>query len=355
MRYIVIGAGAVGGSIGASLFAAGSEVVLVARGEHRDRIAEAGLEFATPRGTENLRVPVVAGPDELDLEPDDVLIVAVKVQDSLATLDEWSGRPVTGGGTAGTELPVVCAQNGVEGERIALRRFARVYGMCVVLPAGYLTPGRITAIGDPEVGALTIGRYPTGSDGLVHRISADLRQANIAGYPSTTVMRWKYAKLLANLGNAVEAICGPVEGEAAVALLRRARSEGEHALKVAGIDYADPAENGGVHLRLRTGEIAGQPRAGGSTWQSLTRGAGSVEADYLAGEIVLIGRLGGIPTPVNETLNRIADEMSRRGLAPGSRTAEELLVLVDEAAVRAEARTDEVTLLPAQQASSVSR
>jgi len=353
MRYIVIGAGAVGGSIGASLFAAGSEVVLVARGEHRDRIAAAGLEFATPRGTEILRVPVVAGPDELDLEPDDVLIVAVKVQDSLAALDQWSSRPVAGGGTAATELPVVCAQNGVEGERIALRRFARVYGVCVVLPAGYLTPGRITAIGDPEVGTLTIGRYPTGSDDLVDRICADLRQANIAGYPSTAVMRWKYAKLLANLGNAVEAICGRVEGETAVALLRRARTEGEHALRVAGIDYADPVENDGVHLRLSTGQVAGQPRAGGSTWQSLSRGAGSVEVDYLAGEIGLIGRLGGIPTPVNDTLNRVADQMSRRRLAPGSKTAEELLVLVEEAAAKAQTGTGEVTPFPALQRSSV--
>ncbi len=331
MRYIVIGAGAVGGSIGASLFAAGSPVVLVARGAHRDRIAEAGLQFTTPRGTRNLQIPVVSGPEEVDLTLDDVLVVAVKVQNSLEVMEGWSGRPVSGGGTAGTRLPLVCAQNGVEGERIALRRFARVYGMCVVLPASYLAPGRIDAIGHPMVGALTIGSYPTGVDPFVERMCADLRDADIAGYSSTAVMRWKYTKLLANLGNALEAICGSIDGAAAAALLERARAEGELTLRVAGIDYADRAENDGRNLRMETGEIPGRPRPGGSTWQSLTRGTGSLETDYLSGEIALVGRLHGIRTPVNATVSRIAADLAQRREPPGSMSAEQLTVLIDQA------------------------
>ncbi len=47
------------------------------------------------------------------------------------------------------------------------------------------------------------------------------------------------------------------------------------------------------------GEIAGVPRPGGSSWQSLAKGSGTIEADYLNGEIVLLGRLHGVPTPVN--------------------------------------------------------
>lgn len=42
------------------------------------------------------------------------------------------------------------------------------------------------------------------------------------------------------------------------------------------------------------------------------------EADYPNGEIVLLGRLHGVPTPVNELLQREANATARNGLAPGS-------------------------------------
>ncbi|MGH9275276.1 MAG: ketopantoate reductase C-terminal domain-containing protein, partial [Acidimicrobiales bacterium] len=60
------------------------------------------------------------------------------------------------------------------------------------------------------------------------------------------------------------------------------------------------------------------------SWQSLARGTGSIEADTLNGEIVLLGRLRGVPTPVNELLQRTAHELARVGAPPGSMTIDEL-------------------------------
>ena len=81
-------------------------------------------------------------------------------------------------------------------------------------------------------------------------------------------------------------------------------------LRHAGVVVVSPEEDaerrGDV---LRSGDGAWQP--GGSTWQSVQRGAGSVEIDYLSGEIVLLGRLHGIPTPVNELLQRVVAEVAR--------------------------------------------
>jgi 2-dehydropantoate 2-reductase len=65
-------------------------------------------------------------------------------------------------------------------------------------------------------------------------------------------------------------------------------------------------------------------RAGGSSWQSLQRGAGSIEADYLNGEIALLGALHGVPTPVNRLVQRVANELARDGKPPGSITPDEL-------------------------------
>ena len=70
--------------------------------------------------------------------------------------------------------------------------------------------------------------------------------------------------------------------------------------------------------------IDGKRRGGGSTWQSLARGAGSTEADHLNGEIVLQGRLHGVPTPVNAGLQRLARELAAARTPPGSLTAAEV-------------------------------
>lgn len=59
MRYIIIGAGAVGGTIGARLHEGGHDVVLVARGAHLGALRADGLRFGTPQGTRTLRIPAV--------------------------------------------------------------------------------------------------------------------------------------------------------------------------------------------------------------------------------------------------------------------------------------------------------
>src|SRR5438552_9221084 len=165
MRYIVIGAGAIGGTIGGKLAASGHEVVLVARGAHLDALRAKGLTLATPDGTSTLDIPAVAGQAEVSLREDDVLILATKTQDAEPLLTEWAWQPVAGGTVAGGRgaggrvaagsLPVLCAQNGVASERIALRRFRHVYGGCVWMPATHLEPGVVEASGAPRPGCCT--------------------------------------------------------------------------------------------------------------------------------------------------------------------------------------------------------
>jgi 2-dehydropantoate 2-reductase len=316
MRYIVIGAGAVGGTIGARLFQGGHEVVLVARGAHYEALRSGGLRLFTPDATVTLDIPAADGP--VPVRDDDVLILATKSQDTISALAPWPGH-----------LPVVCAQNGVDNERTVLRRFERVYGMCVWLPATHLEPGQVAASGHPHSGMLHIGRYPQGGDELSKQIAADLTQSGFAGVDSPDVMRWKYGKLLGNLGNAVEALCGRAPGHESVA--RRARAEGRAVLDAAGIGYPTTEEERAVRGdRVQVVPIEGMERGGGSSWQSLARSSGSIEADYLNGEIVLIARENGIDAPVNEVLRREANRFARERRAPGSMPVEEATRLIDE-------------------------
>ncbi|MFI8873393.1 ketopantoate reductase family protein [Streptomyces sp. NPDC055243] len=338
MRYIIIGAGAIGGTVGGRLAESGHDVVLVARGAHYEAVREGGLRVTTPDGTVAHRLPVVRTPAELgELRADDVLFLAVKTQDGEAALETWSGRPVAGGGTAGEVLPLVCAQNGVESERIALRRFRRVYGMCVWLPATHVEPGSVSAAGAPYTGILHLGRYPEGTDDTARLISADLEKSRLLSPVVADVMRWKYGKLLANLANAIEAVTGVLSGNDAMALYRQARAEGEAVLAAAGIEAASEREQQEARGdRIRFEPFDGSERGGGSSWQSLSRGTGTIEADYLNGEIALLGRLHGVPTPVNDTLQGVANAFARERRDAGSMPVTELLGLVAQAKERAE-------------------
>jgi 2-dehydropantoate 2-reductase len=318
MRFVVYGAGAVGGVVGARLAQAGQEVVLVARGEHHDAIRDRGLRLVAPDAEPvTLSIPVVSHPAQLDFRDDDVVLLAMKSQHTGTALRALSA-------TAPPSISVVCVQNGVANEPAALRRFEDVYGICVVLPVLHLDPGVVEASAGPVTGILDVGAFPGGVGPRGEKLAAALASATFESVPRDAIMRWKYGKLLNNLGNAVDALCGP-DPDAQV-VQRRAWSEGAGVLTAAGIDFVGPEEDA-----ARRGEgfqwnsEAARSRPGGSSWQSLARGTGSIEADYLNGEIVLLGRLHGLATPVNRLLQQLAGAAAREGRRPGSLPAAELI------------------------------
>ena len=71
--------------------------------------------------------------------------------------------------------------------------------------------------------------------------------------------------------------------------------------------------------------MPGRPRSGGSSWQSLERGTGAIETDYLNGEIVWLGRQHAVDTPANELIRREAVRAARERRPPNTVPARELL------------------------------
>ena len=321
VRLIVYGAGAIGGLVGALLHEQGEDVVLIARGRHAEVIRSSGLTVATPSGSRVVDVPVATEPAEAKVEPEDVVLMTMKSQDTLPALDDLSR-------VAPPSTPLVCLQNGVENERAALRRFEYVYAVCVICPATHLEPGVIESESASIPGLLDIGRYPSGTDERTGVLAEVFRKATFESIERPDIMRWKYRKLLMNVNNAVEVVCHP-PGRARIR--RMAVSEGEACLAAAGIDVAtDEEDEARREGKLDLRPVAGKPRGGGSSWQSLQRGAGSVESDYLNGEITLLGRLHGVPTPVNALLQRLAGELAREKHPPGALSADEFLGLLSD-------------------------
>lgn len=318
MRFVVYGAGAVGGVIGARLFQADHDVVLIARGAHHDAIRDKGLRLICDDEDTTLPVPAVRHPSELIFDESDVVILAMKTQHTSAALGELAAA------ASSAPIAVVCAQNGVENERLALRLFADVYAMCVMCPTGHLEPGVVEAFASPISGLLDLGRYPAGIDERARSIATAIGTATFQSVPRDDIMRWKYAKLITNLSNAANALCG--SGPAIAEISARARDEAERVLRAANIVFAateEDAERRGNLLQMRPyGPGTGR---GSSTWQSLRRGTRSVETDYLNGEIALLGRNVGVPTPVNELLQRLCSDHARLARPPGSLDPAELL------------------------------
>jgi 2-dehydropantoate 2-reductase len=324
MRFVVIGAGAVGGVVGARLHQHGHEVVLVARGAHHDAVRADGLRLVAPEESVTLALTVHPSPAEVEFRDGDVVLLCVKSQDTLGVLQAL--EPVMP-----YDTPIVCLQNGVANEREGLRHFPNVYGVCVVLPAEHLEPGVVIANAAPTTGILDIGCAPTGVDATARAIADAFSSSAFASEPRADVMRWKYSKLLNNLGNAIDALLGSeARAESPGSVSTRARAEGEAVLAAAGIEAASREEDAarrGEMFRWR-GPAAGV-RAGSSSWQSLARGTGAIETDYLNGEIVLLGRLHGVPTPVNAALQRLANDAARRGVAPGTTPVEDVIRAVE--------------------------
>jgi 2-dehydropantoate 2-reductase len=316
VRFAIYGAGGVGGTIGARLFQHGEDVTLIARGSHLDALQRNGLRFRSPDEDVRLRIPVVGHPSALTRSDDLVVVLCMKSQHTVAALDELRRA-------CGIGVTVVCCQNGVANEREASRRFASVYAMVVMLPALHLEPGEVVSYGTGVSGILDVGRFPSGVDDCAREIAARFKRSGFASEPDANVMRQKYAKLLMNLNNALQA--ATVMGEGTEPISRALREEAIACYRAAGIDFADVDE---VRAKRRNGprsaEVKGVARGGGSSWQSIARGTGDIESDYLNGEIVLLGRLHGVPTPVNAVVQQLAQEIVARRLPVASFTLAEI-------------------------------
>jgi 2-dehydropantoate 2-reductase len=317
-RFVVVGAGAIGGVAGGLLTRAGLDVLLVARGEHAAALRRDGLRLHRPEGTEVVHVPIAEDAvTSVAFGDGDVVLLAVKSQDTEAAVRDLAS-------VAPPSTPVVCLQNGLDNERVVLRRFARVLAANVMVPASHTAPGVSVSHSSPVPGIIDVGRFPHGSDALCDDIAAALRRAGFDARADAAVGRWKRAKLLVNVGNAVRALCGTDPPPAR--LLELVGAEARAALRAAGLDWVPADEYAARRAGIVTPRpVPGAPRIGSSTAQSLARGTGSVETDYLNGEIVLLGRLHGVPTPANALVCVAMREAVARGASPGSLAEDALL------------------------------
>jgi 2-dehydropantoate 2-reductase len=104
MKFVVLGAGAIGAYVGAALARGGSNVTLIARGEHLRAMQERGVRIESPRGDFAIQVPATS--DFAAMTDADVVFVGLKANSLPGVARELSKvlRP---------DASVIGAQNGI--------------------------------------------------------------------------------------------------------------------------------------------------------------------------------------------------------------------------------------------------
>jgi 2-dehydropantoate 2-reductase len=305
MKIAVIGAGAVGSSVGALLARAGQDVTLVGRPAHVEAIRHQGAlvvdgylgEFTVPLETS----------ERLDFRPD-LALLTVKTQDVATALRD--NLPALAG------APLVTFQNGVRSDELVAELLPRgqIISAVVRVGANYLTPGRVTLL---QPGALVVGRPFGPRDVQVDEIAQVLNRA-VPTRVSDNIRGAHWLKLIVNLNNALPALtdwpmsrvsADPYLSRLAVRLMR----EGLRVADRAGIQLESlpqiPA--GVIHLvgrlpqplalsmyTLMVRRVETRWPLLGSTLQSVRRGR-PTEIDYLNGEVACLGEQVGVPVPLN--------------------------------------------------------
>lgn len=319
MRFIIYGAGGIGCVVGGHLVRAGYDVLLVGRPGHVKAIKEHGLHLITPTGTHILQIPVVTGPDQIDYKADDVIFLCMKGQNTEEALREL--RAVT------EDVPIFCFQNGVRNEEIAAQYFSKVYGVMVRVSAVYLTDGEVIAHRDPP-GWFVMSCYPQGTDKLVEDVATKLRAAGFLVKTTQDAMPYKWGKLMLNLANAIGAITS-AEPDDTNSIIRAAQQEFRSILTQAGIRWVsgeEQAQEWPETVAPLHGSLNSERHS--STWQSLARNQGTVETEFLNGEVVRLAKQIGGQAPINETLLRISQEMAANREPPGKYTPVQLCKLL---------------------------
>jgi 2-dehydropantoate 2-reductase len=165
-------------------------------------------------------------------------------------------------------------------------------------------------------------------DDIAETAVTQLRAAEFITMVTPDVMPYKWGKLLRNLGNSIGAITDYTGDEIAF-IGRAARQEARDILTRAGIRWVSDKE-----LAEEWPESTSKPRNSiplgpeNSTWQSLARRQGTVEADYLNGEIVRLAKGLGRKAPINEGLLRISYQMATDRERPGKYSPAQLSVML---------------------------
>jgi 2-dehydropantoate 2-reductase len=317
-QIAIIGAGAIGSSLGGLLRRANHDVLLIGRSQHVKAIQNSGLLVD---GVLGRFTTTVQAAEVLQSRPS-VAFLTMKTQDVSTTV--LANLALLQG------IPIVTFQNGVRSDEIvaSLLTKERVVSVVINFHATFLAPGKVTIL---YAGELVIGRPFGPNDAEVNLLATVLRDA----FPvqiSENIGGAHWLKLIVNLNNALPALTDlDFHAVFRVSFLRnlavRVMREALQVVDRAGIRLESlpgiplilaqvlrllPLPLASRVVASKIGQTESQWPLLGSTLQSL-RQQQPTEIDYLNGEVVRLGQEIGVPTPLNATIVKMVHQVERTG------------------------------------------
>lgn len=312
MKICIVGAGAIGGLMGAKLALAGEEVTLIARGAHLEAIRRNGLKLIEEDGVEHVARNVKATSKLSEAGKQDIVILALKAhQIELIAADL---RALFGPGTI-----VVTTQNGIpwwyfqkhggefEGRRVETVdpngtlatniEVERILG-CVVYPAAEIVaPGVVRLI---EGNRFPVGELDGSESERVKAVSVTFTKAGFKSPVLKDIRSEIWLKLWGNLSfNPISAlthstlmdICQfPLTRQLAADMMTEAQTIA-HKLN---IEFRVSLEK-----RIAGAEKVGKHKT--SMLQDIEIGR-AIEIDALVGAVIELGKITQTPTPHIDTV-----------------------------------------------------
>ncbi len=317
MRFLIVGARAIGSLIGHRLARAGSEVTLVGREWYVAAVRARGLGLEEGRQvTWATDLRAVTRVEDVADEPFDLVIFTVKAYDTAAAAKQVAPLARQG-------IPILIVQNGVGGEEIAAEVLGDVaiLSAVITLSVEVLEPG-LVRLATSRGG---LGLAPTVPGQSLDGLARIFQEAGFrtAIHPDHRAMKW--SKLLLNIiANASSAILDmPPDGVFAdrrlFALERAAFCEAVMVMRALGLRpvslpgypvplfaWAIPSLPGSI-LRpiLRKLVVRGRGGKMPSLHIDLSRGKGKSEVDYLNGAVVRHAEELGLDVPANRALHSV--------------------------------------------------
>ncbi len=311
MRIGILGAGSIGCYVGGRLAALGHDVQMLGRQALVDEVQQSGMTitdcdgYVKKLGSTEIRVTT----SPVDLKGVHVLLVSVKSDDTTKAAREI--KPFIASGVV-----IISLQNGV-GNAEALRA---VFPGAHVLAA--MVPFNVLRKKDATFHRATSGGLVIESTGDVEGDKGEMvKLLTAAGIPTTTsknITGVLWGKLLINLNNAINALCGlptksMLEQRAFRRIMADVMDEAYGVMRAAGIKPIGMVKApqwliiqvlrlpDSLFFNLAKTMLKVDPEARSSMWQDLDRRR-TTEIDHLSGEIVRLAEKTGKEAPLNKRL-----------------------------------------------------
>jgi 2-dehydropantoate 2-reductase len=296
MKIAIIGAGGIGGFLGAMLARAGHSISLLARGPHLAAIAQSGLQLES-RQFGSFTVIPAATDDASKLGRNDLVIITVKMND----FEEAAGTAKNALADDGFALTI---QNGLDAPAILERVVGqkRTLVGTIAIEASIESPGKIAHT--TPIHILTLAQFADPPGDALQRLQATLREAelNVQLAESGRQALWEKACILipfATLTAAGDCALGDIYG--IPALKNDWTSLSAEALAIARADGHDVSEAlEAMHARFAS--LAQSSPGFTSSMNRDIRAGRRSELEWLTGRLIQIGAEKGVSTPTHTAL-----------------------------------------------------